>query len=145
MIRFLELCPKLNPLNKRPICRNASTDTLSQRRSTNDRREYKRSQKCFLFVSTRQPAPFPTSKYANACGRFAVSFICQSATLAPFLSNKPYRVDLERALEFVDLMCASVGTVAQRHNLVKSSLLKFTYILASENMGFVLHFGFCRV
>ena len=67
----------------------------------------------FLFLSTREPASSPTSKYANAFGRFAVSFICQSATLALFFRNKPYRVDLERALEFVRLMCASVGEVAQ--------------------------------
>ena len=67
----------------------------------------------FLFVSPREPAPSLTSKYANACGRFAVSSICQSATLALFFRNKPYRVDLERALEFVGLMCASVGEVAQ--------------------------------
>lgn len=66
------------------------------------------------------------SKNANVCEGFAVSFICLSATLALFLRNEPYRVDLERALEFVDLMCASIGTVAQRHTLVKPSLLKST-------------------
>ena len=72
----------------------------------------RKAKSVFLFVSTREPAPSPTSKYANACGRFAVSFICQSARLALFLRNEPYRVDLKRALEFVDLMCASVGKVA---------------------------------